>query len=217
MKTKNAAIAASAFLWPYGRARIAIRLGLAGSGPTKTNAIAQRHLPQAGVESTSSTFGTPVLGPVLKATMRLESPEGSKPFSGVTTAPNTINLATISGASKSTRPALQMTFGSYTVVPDPEFSPPPPLAGDVPRSASLTAPLPVWLPDARSGCCSTFRGPGTSGRTDGDRRMRPRYRLRLTVWLIRRIAILALDLVAAGCDRIDGWLLERRYPHIGES
>jgi hypothetical protein len=40
---------------------------------------------------------------------------------------------------------------------------------------------------------------------------RHRYRLRISVWLIRRI-IAGLDLIAAGCDRVDGWLLERRYP-----
>jgi hypothetical protein len=47
-------------------------------------------------------LGTPVLGPVLKATTRLGSPEGSRPFSGVTNAPNPINLAIVSGASEST-------------------------------------------------------------------------------------------------------------------
>ena len=38
-----------------------------------------------------------------------------------------------------------------------------------------------------------------------------RYRLRLTVWLIRRI-IAALDLLASACDRFDDRLLVRRYP-----
>jgi hypothetical protein len=66
-------------------------------------------------------LGTPVLGPVLKATTRLGSPEGSRPFSGVTNAPNPINLAIVSGASESTRTPLQMTFGGYTVMPDSEW------------------------------------------------------------------------------------------------
>jgi hypothetical protein len=63
-------------------------------------------------------LGKPLQGPVLKAATHLESPEGSKPFSGVTNAPNPINLAIVSGASKSTLP---MTFGGYTVVPDTEW------------------------------------------------------------------------------------------------
>lgn len=41
--------------------------------------------------------------------------------------------------------------------------------------------------------------------------MRPRrYRLRATVWLIRRV-ISVLDRVAGVCDRIDGWR-QYRYP-----
>ena len=43
--------------------------------------------------------------------------------------------------------------------------------------------------------------------------MRPRrLRLRLSVWLIRRIAIPTLDLIAAACDRIDEWNARHRYP-----
>jgi hypothetical protein len=60
-------------------------------------------------------------GPVPGPSMRQKAPEGSEPFSGVTNAPNPIGLASISGAQKSTRPALQMTFGRYTVVPDTEW------------------------------------------------------------------------------------------------
>jgi hypothetical protein len=43
--------------------------------------------------------------------------------------------------------------------------------------------------------------------------MRPhRYRLRMTVWLIRRI-IAVLDVIAAVCDRIDEWNARpTRYP-----
>ena len=66
-------------------------------------------------------LGKPLQGPVLKAATHLELPEGSKPFSGVTDVPSPINIASISGDQKSTRPALQMTFGSYTVVPDTEW------------------------------------------------------------------------------------------------
>ena len=39
-----------------------------------------------------------------------------------------------------------------------------------------------------------------------------RFRLRLTVWTIRR-AIAGLDVIAAVCDRVDTWMLNRRYPH----
>jgi len=63
----------------------------------------------------------PSTEPVSGPQTRLKAPEGSKPLSGVTTATNPINLASISGAQKSTRPALQMTFGGYAVVPDLEW------------------------------------------------------------------------------------------------
>jgi hypothetical protein len=43
------------------------------------------------------------------------------PVSGVTTAMTPINLASISGAQKTTRRPLQMMFGSYTVVPDGDW------------------------------------------------------------------------------------------------
>ena len=64
---------------------------------------------------------TPVTGPIIRAGTPVKAVEGTKPFSGVTTATAPISLATISGAQKSTRPALQMTFGRYTVVPDTEW------------------------------------------------------------------------------------------------
>ena len=50
-----------------------------------------------------------------------KAPEGTKPLSGVTKATAPINLASISGAQKATRRPLQMTFGSYTVVPDGDW------------------------------------------------------------------------------------------------
>jgi hypothetical protein len=62
---------------------------------------------------------TPVKGPVSGPSMRDKAPH--IPSSGVTRSPGPINLASIPGAQKSTRPALQMTFGGYTVVPDPEW------------------------------------------------------------------------------------------------
>jgi hypothetical protein len=65
--------------------------------------------------------GTPVKGPVSRPSMRQKAAQGTKTFSGVTTADPPINLATIYGPQKSTRPALQMTFGRYTVVPDMEW------------------------------------------------------------------------------------------------
>ncbi len=37
-----------------------------------------------------------------------------------------------------------------------------------------------------------------------------RYRLRAAVWLIRRVAIPALDLIAGACDRFDEWNARRR-------
>jgi hypothetical protein len=46
--------------------------------------------------------------------MRDKAPEGTKPLSGVTTATAPINLASISGAQKS-------TFGAYTIIPDPDW------------------------------------------------------------------------------------------------
>jgi hypothetical protein len=50
--------------------------------------------------------------------MRDKAPQGTKPLSGVTSATNPINIATVSGGQK---PGLQMTFGGYTVVPDPDW------------------------------------------------------------------------------------------------
>jgi hypothetical protein len=53
--------------------------------------------------------------------MRQKASQGTKTFSGVTTAAAPINIASVSGAQKSTRPVLQMDFGGYTVVPDPDW------------------------------------------------------------------------------------------------
>jgi hypothetical protein len=69
----------------------------------------------------SKARGTPVKGPVSGASMRQKAPQGTIPSSGVTSAMAPINFASISGAQKSTRPALPMTFGRYTVVPDTEW------------------------------------------------------------------------------------------------
>jgi hypothetical protein len=66
-------------------------------------------------------FKTPAKGPVPGSSMRDKACQGTKPFSGVTTAPNTINLATVFGAQKLTSPPLQITFGGYTVVPDTDW------------------------------------------------------------------------------------------------
>jgi hypothetical protein len=68
------------------------------------------------------------------------------PFSGVTNAISPINLASISGAQKATRRPLQMTFGGYTVVPNPDWP------------AMLPEPQARWQsyrygqPDEATGC-----------------------------------------------------------------
>jgi hypothetical protein len=53
--------------------------------------------------------------------MRQKAAQGTKTFSGVTTATNPVNISAVFGAQKLTRPSLQMTFGTYTVIPDSEW------------------------------------------------------------------------------------------------
>ena len=64
---------------------------------------------------------TPVTGPIYRAPSHLNAPQGTKPLSGVASP----SLSVVYGAQKSTRPALQMTFGGYGC-------PGPGMAGDVP-------------------------------------------------------------------------------------
>ena len=59
---------------------------------------------------------TPVTSPIYRVPSHSNAPQGTKPLSGVASP----NLSAVYGAQKSTRPALQMTFGGYTVVPDPD-------------------------------------------------------------------------------------------------
>ena len=62
-------------------------------------------------------FKTAVSGPPA----RDKASQGSKPFSGVTTATNLVDLPAVSGARKSGEASLKMDFGGFTVVPDKEW------------------------------------------------------------------------------------------------
>jgi hypothetical protein len=77
-----------------------------------------RYLPQTCLQSTPDTFCDACNRAYSGPSMRDKAPQGTKPLSGVTSATNPINIATVSGGQK---PGLQMTFGGYTVVPDPDW------------------------------------------------------------------------------------------------
>ena len=64
---------------------------------------------------------TPVTEPITRPATPIKASQATYTCSGVAHRPNPINLAIVSRASKSTRPALQMDFGGYTVIPDTDW------------------------------------------------------------------------------------------------
>ncbi len=66
-------------------------------------------------------FKTPNAGPVSGASMRDKAPQATRVLSTVTTVTNLVDLSAVSGAQKSSPAGLQMTYGGYTVVPDPDW------------------------------------------------------------------------------------------------
>jgi hypothetical protein len=137
-------------------------------------------------------------GPISGPSKRYKAFQGTKPLSGVTTATAPINLASISGGQKSTRPTLQMTFGSYTVVADGDW-----LGMYRVRKpdGSLTD-----MADPRSGCCSMLCRSGAPARAVAEgSMMRPRrHGLRLYVAGARSILWVL--------NRLSDWEIRRRYP-----
>ena len=95
--------------------------GRAMAGRKRTYQDTRRYCSDACRKLASKDRRAPFNRPFARATTPVKAPEGRYPLSTVATAPNLVHLRAVSGAQKSTRPAFQMDFGSYTVVPDLEW------------------------------------------------------------------------------------------------
>jgi hypothetical protein len=91
------------------------------AGRKRTYHDARRYCSDTCRKLASKARRAPINRPVIRPATHLKAPEATTPLSTVTTTTNLVDISAVFGAQKSTRPPLQMTFGDYTVVPDPEW------------------------------------------------------------------------------------------------